>query len=163
MRRARNCRRKVLFKLRSHAHRLAISPKFCRSVPRYDTCRTRAKFCAAILLICLELQNAARNALLQRGKVCLCGTRAVQIRKETGKLWSRACCGVAGFQWVWRFFRPTFEVTVQARSSNSQDLRRPQAISLAHIENPVNVHLAHFFQGQRAPIVTRGRARATVL
>src|ERR1700730_8830791 len=55
------------------------------------------------------------------------------------------------------------QIPVQACAPNTQNLRGPQAISLAQIENPMDVYLAHLLQGQRTPLVALCRARPPML
>src|ERR1700687_640140 len=61
------------------------------------------------------------------------------------------------------FFRVVFQIAVQARASNPQNLRRSQPISLAHIENAMDVYPAHPLQRQGTKLVALRRAWPAVL
>jgi hypothetical protein len=63
-----------------------------------------------------------------------------------------------------RLFRRSFQETVQAGPSNAQDLRRAHPVSVAQIENPLDVIASDFIERQRRPARSgRGRAAARFL
>ena len=57
----------------------------------------------------------------------------------------------------------SFQVAVQAGTPNSQKLRGLQAVALAQVQHPPDVHLAHVIKQERFPIVFLQRTRAAVL
>ena len=52
-----------------------------------------------------------------------------------------------------------FQVAVQTGASDSQELRSPQPVSLAHLQHALHVHFAHLFERQRFPVIVPPRAR----
>src|SRR5882762_1878635 len=65
---------------------------------------------------------------------------------------------ILGFSWG-----ILFQVAIQAGPANAQYLRGAQAISLAHVEDSMDVRIAHLVERQRTPLISLGGARATVL
>jgi len=55
------------------------------------------------------------------------------------------------------------QVAVQAGPAYPENLRGAQTVPLAELEHPPDVHLAHFVQRQRPPVVTFRPARTAVL
>src|SRR5579859_222276 len=56
-----------------------------------------------------------------------------------------------------------FQVTVEAGSPDSQDLRSPQAVPLAHLEHSLDVQFAHVVEGERPPRIAFQPWRVAVL
>src|ERR1041385_5826613 len=62
-----------------------------------------------------------------------------------------------------RVIAVAFQVTVQARAANSQNLRGPQAVPLAHFQHALDMHFAYFLERQRPPFVALRGERSTML
>src|SRR6266849_434685 len=57
----------------------------------------------------------------------------------------------------------TLQVAIQTGSPDSQKLRRPQPVALAHLQHALNVHLAHLVERQRFPVVAFEGTRIPLL
>src|SRR5216684_260660 len=56
-----------------------------------------------------------------------------------------------------------FQVAVHTRSPDPQKLRGPQPVAPAHLQHPLDVHLAHLFERKWFPVVASQRTRLPVL
>ena len=71
-------------------------------------------------------------------------------------------CGTAGFIFS-DVHTVAFQVAVQTGSPDSQKLRSPQPVALAHLQHALDVHLAHFVERQRFPVVSFQGTRIPLL
>src|SRR5712671_2015436 len=72
----------------------------------------------------------------------------------------RASAGLSNFGFFLGIF---FQVAIQAGPADAQYLCGAQAISLAHIEDSMDVRVAHLIERQRTPLISLGGARPAVL
>ncbi len=55
------------------------------------------------------------------------------------------------------------EVAVQTGAANAQNLRGAETVSVAHLQNFLDVQFAHFVEAKRAPLFVAGQVRGAVL